>query len=77
MRSPGLGVVEGRAVQSRRDQLQAYRFVNRRALAALVSGEPDVIDPPMRRLTITTISGIMIAILIAVGFALLGVIKPS
>jgi type VII secretion protein EccB len=77
VRSPGLGVVEGRAVQSRRDQLQAYRFVNRRALAALVSGEPDVIDPPMRRLTITTISGIMIAILIAVGFALLGVIKPS
>jgi type VII secretion protein EccB len=64
-------------VQSRRDQLQAYRFVNRRALAALVSGEPDVIDPPMRRLTVTTISGIMIAILIAVVFALLGVIKPT
>lgn len=64
-------------MQSRRDQLQAYRFVNRRALAALVSGEPDVIDPPMRRLTVTTISGIMIAILIAVVFALLGVIKPT
>jgi type VII secretion protein EccB len=64
-------------VQSRRDQLQAYRFINRRALAALVSGEPDVIDPPMRRLTVTTISGIMIAILIAVVFALLGVIKPT
>lgn len=64
-------------MQSRRDQLQAYRFVNRRALAALVTGEPDVIDPPMRRLTVTTISGIMIAILIAVVFALLGVIKPT
>jgi len=64
-------------VQSRRDQLQAYRFVNRRALAALVTGEPDVIDPPMRRLTVTTISGIMIAILIAAGFALFGVIRPA
>jgi type VII secretion protein EccB len=69
--------VEGRAVQSRRDQLQAYRFVNRRALAALVAGEPDVIDPPMRRLTVTTISGIMIAILIACGFAVFGLIRPT
>jgi type VII secretion protein EccB len=64
-------------VQTRRDQLQAYRFLNRRALAALVTGEPDVVEPPMRRLTVTTVSGIMIAILIAVGFALFGVLKPT
>jgi type VII secretion protein EccB len=64
-------------VQTRRDQLQAYRFLNRRALAALVTGEPDVVEPPMRRLTVTTVSGIMIAVLIAVGFALFGVLKPT
>jgi type VII secretion protein EccB len=64
-------------VQTRRDQLQAYRFQNRRALAALVTGEPNVLEPPMRRLTATTVSGIMIAILIAVGFALVGVFKPT
>jgi type VII secretion protein EccB len=64
-------------VQTRRDQLQAYRFQNRRALAALVAGEPNVVEPPMRRLTVLTVSGIMIAILIAVGFALLGVFKPT
>ena len=64
-------------MQTRRDQLQAYRFLNRRALAALVTGEPDVVEPPMRRLTVTTISGIMIAVLIAVGFALFGVLKPT
>lgn len=64
-------------MQTRRDQLHAYRFQNKRALAALVTGEPNVIEPPMRRLTVITISGIMIAILIAVGAALLGVFKPS
>ena len=64
-------------VQTRRDQLQAYRFQNRRALAALVTGEPNVLEPPMRRLTVTTMSGIMIAILVAVGFLLVGLIKPS
>lgn len=64
-------------MQTRRDQLQAYRFQNRRALAALVTGRPNVVEPPMRRLTVTTISGIMIAVLIAVGFALFGLIRPA
>jgi type VII secretion protein EccB len=64
-------------VQTRRDQLHAYRFQNRRALAALVTGEPNVVEPPMRRLTVTTISGIMIAILITVGFVIAGYISPS
>lgn len=64
-------------MQTRRDQLQAYRFQNRRALAALVTGEPNVVEPPMRRLTTTTISGIMIAVLVTVGFALFGFIRPT
>lgn len=64
-------------MQSRRDQLQAYRFLTRRALAALVTGEPDMPEPPMRRLTLTTITGIMVAILVAAGFAAYGLIKPG
>ena len=64
-------------VQTRRDQLQAYRFQNRRALAALVTGEPNVVEAPMRRLTVTTLSGIMIAVLVVAGFAVLGLIKPA
>ncbi len=64
-------------MQTRRDQLQAYRFQNRRALAALVTGEPNVVEPPMRRLTVMTIAGIMIAILVAVVFALLGKFSPD
>ncbi|MGI8762158.1 MAG: type VII secretion protein EccB [Jatrophihabitantaceae bacterium] len=64
-------------MQTRRDQLHAYRFLTRRALASLVTGEPNVVEPPMRRLTLTTVSGIMIAVLIAAVYTLFGVIKPS
>jgi type VII secretion protein EccB len=64
-------------VQSRRDQLQAYRFLTRRALAALVAGEPDVPEPPMRRLSLTTLTGVMVAIFVAAGFAAYGLIKPG
>jgi type VII secretion protein EccB len=64
-------------VQTRRDQMQAYRFLTRRALAALVTGEPNAVDPPMRRLTLTTISGVMIAALVAAGFAFVGLIRPN
>ena len=52
-------------MQSRRDQLQAYKFLTRRALAALVVGEPDVPEAPMRRLSLTTLTGIMVAVLVA------------
>jgi type VII secretion protein EccB len=64
-------------VQSRRDQLQAYKFLTRRALAALVTGEPDTPEPPMRRLSVMTVGGIMVAILVAAGFALFGLIRPG
>jgi type VII secretion protein EccB len=64
-------------VQSRRDQLQAYKFLTRRALAALVVGEPDVPEAPMRRLSLTTITGIMAAVLVVAGFAVFGLVRPG
>jgi type VII secretion protein EccB len=64
-------------VQTRRDQLHAYRFLTKRALASLVTGEPNAVEPPMRRLTIMTVSGVMIAVLVAAGFAVFGLIRPS
>jgi type VII secretion protein EccB len=64
-------------VQSRRDQLQAYKFLTRRALAALVVGEPDVPEAPMRRLSLTTLTGIMVAVLVTAGFAVFGLIRPG
>jgi type VII secretion protein EccB len=64
-------------VQSRRDQLQAYKFLTRRALAALVAGEPDVPEAPMRRISLTTVTGVMVAVLVIAGFAVFGLIRPG
>lgn len=64
-------------MQSRRDQLQAYKFLTRRALAALVAGEPDLPEPPMRRLSVTTITGVMVAVLVAAVFAVIGLLQPG
>ncbi len=64
-------------MQSRRDQLQAYKFLTRRALAALVVGDPDVPEAPMRRLSLTTVTGIMAAVLVVAGFAVFGLIRPG
>lgn len=62
-------------MQTRRDQLHAYRFMTRRAMSSLVTGEPDAVEPPMRRLTVITISGIMVAIVVAAVFAVIGLLK--
>lgn len=51
--------------------------MTRRAMSALVTGEPDTVEPPMRRLTVTTISGIMIAIVVAAVFAVIGILRPG
>lgn len=64
-------------VQTRRDQLQAYRFVTTRVQSALLHGEPDAPETPMRRIGVAMVSGIMVAVLVAVGFGLFGLLKPG
>jgi ESX secretion system ATPase EccB len=64
-------------VQTRRDQLQAYRFVTTRVQSALLHGEPDAPETPMRRIGVSMISGIMVAVLVAVGFGIFGLLKPG
>lgn len=73
----GLTGERGWAVETRRDLLHAYKFAARRSIASLVTAEPDAVEPPMRRLGVITISGVMIAILIAAVYALIGLIKPG
>jgi type VII secretion protein EccB len=64
-------------VQTRRDQLHAYRFMTRRAMSALVTGEPDTVEPPMRRLVVTTIGGVLIAVVIVAAFGIIGFLRPG
>lgn len=64
-------------MQTRRDQLQAYRFVTNRVQSALLHGEPDAAETPMRRIGVSMFSGIMVAVLVTVGFGIFGLLKPG
>lgn len=79
MAVPGLGRrgIRGGDVQSRKDQLQAYRFVTTRVQAALLQGEPDAPEPPMRRIGVAAFAGVMIAVLTVAGFGIFGLIRPG
>lgn len=62
-------------MQNKRDQLHAYRYMAARLVSALVRAEPDAPDTPMRRATTGTVVGVILAVLIVAGFAVVGLIK--
>lgn len=64
-------------MQTRKDLLQAHRLMNQRASLALISGEPDNPELPMRRMNIAAFSGIMIGILCMAAFGIYGIIRPG
>jgi len=51
-------------VQTRREQVRAYRFVNRRMVSALLTGDPENQDLPMRRLGMAIFGSAMLAVII-------------
>lgn len=64
-------------MQTRKDLLQAHRLMTQRASQALMLGEPDSPELPLRRLNVATFIGIMVAILVTAGFGIAGLLKPS
>ena len=64
-------------MQTRRDQLQAYRFVTTRVQSALLHGEPDAAESPLRRIGAATFSGLMVAVLVTAGFGIFGLLRPG
>ncbi len=69
---PGLPVL-----QTRKDLYQAHRLMTQRAALALLRGQPDVPDRPMRRLNVAAFSGILVALIAAVLLIIWGLIAPS
>ncbi|ACU77345.1 protein of unknown function DUF690 [Catenulispora acidiphila DSM 44928] len=65
------------AIQSRRDQVLAYRFLLRRRHATLLSGDPDSPEAPLRKLSTATFASIMLATLMAAGAGVLGALSPG
>lgn len=62
---------------SRKDLLKAHTFITQRLVAALVSRNPDELQPPLRRSKIGIFIGIMLSILITAGFGIWGLIAPG
>ena len=61
-------------MRTRRDQVQAYRFVTRRIVSAMVSGEPESNELPMRRLGTGIIASVLVGALALAGFGVYGLV---
>jgi hypothetical protein len=64
-------------VQTRRDQVQAYRFAQARMQSALLTGEPDRPEQPLRRSGVAMFAGVMVAVLVVCGFGVYGLIRKG
>jgi len=61
-------------MQSRRDLFHAHRLMTQRASLALLRGEPDTPDQPLRRLNVAAFSGLLVAAIVAVLFVIWGLL---
>ena len=64
-------------MQNRKDLLQAHRLMTRRASLALICGEPDSPNQPLRRLNIAAISSALAGVIVAGVFGVLGLLAPG
>jgi type VII secretion protein EccB len=64
-------------MQTRREQVRAYRFVTRRIVSALLSGEPETNDLPMRRLGGALIASVMVGAIVLAGVGAYGLLNPG
>jgi type VII secretion protein EccB len=62
---------------SRREQHQAYQFLNRRIVGAILSGEPETTELPMRRFGIVLSASAAAAVLVVAGFLVYGLLVPG
>lgn len=64
-------------MQTRKDLLQAHRLMTQRAAQALLLGEPDSPELPLRRLNVSTFLGVMVAVLVLAAFGIIGLLSPG
>jgi type VII secretion protein EccB len=63
--------------QNRKDLLQAYRLMTQRTALALIAGDPDAANQPLRRRNAATVSGILIGVIACALFGVLGLLTHS
>ncbi len=62
---------------TQRDQLQAYQFLRRRLVSALQMGDANHPTSPSRRVIVGTVLGTVLALLVAGGFGIYGLLKSG
>ncbi|HLL69446.1 MAG TPA: type VII secretion protein EccB [Micromonosporaceae bacterium] len=62
---------------SRRDQLQAHRFLVARVVSAVVTRQPDPEHPPFSRPSVAAVGSVAIAVLALVAVGIYGVVVPG
>ena len=64
-------------MRTRGEQVQAHRFVTRRIVSAVLSGEPETNELPMRRLGTALFASLMVATLVFAGFGVYGLLSKK
>jgi type VII secretion protein EccB len=64
-------------MRTRREQVQAYRFVTRRIGSALLTGEPETTELPMRRLGLAVLASVMLGTIVLAGIGVYGAVRPG
>ncbi|WP_433222854.1 type VII secretion protein EccB [Microtetraspora malaysiensis] len=64
-------------MQTRKDLYQAHRLMTQRLGTALLQAEPDLPEAPMRRHTVASFGGVMLAVLVMAVFGIWGLLKPG
>jgi len=64
-------------MQSKRDQLQAYRHMVDRLVSAVVWADPESRERPMRRSSVGTVIGVAVAAIAVLGFGAYGLLNPG
>jgi type VII secretion protein EccB len=64
-------------MRTRNEQVQAHRFVTRRIVSALLIGDPETTDQPMRRLGMAIIGSVMVATIALAGIGVYGLLFPG
>ncbi|MEC3978324.1 type VII secretion protein EccB [Amycolatopsis sp. H20-H5] len=62
---------------TQRDQIQAYQFLRRRLVSALVAADANHPVAPNRRLVLGIALGLAVAVLVTAAFGVIGLLKPS
>ncbi|WIX78575.1 type VII secretion protein EccB [Amycolatopsis carbonis] len=62
---------------TQRDQIQAYQFLRRRLVSALVAADANHPVSPSRRLVLGTVLGLAAALLVTAVFGVIGLLNPS